>query len=59
MKLDAQDKTLTGILCTFDKIGLGAEYMTLIACTNEDVQIVRNFNDETPTRFIPNQPTDQ
>jgi hypothetical protein len=59
MKLDAQDKTLTGILCTFDKIRRGAEDMTLIACANEDVQIIRSFNDETPTCFIPNQPTDQ
>ena len=47
-------KTLTGILCTFDKIKCDAEIKLLIGCTNEDVQVIRNFNSEMLTLFIPN-----
>ena len=48
------DKTLTGILCTFDKLKRDAEIKLLIGCTLEDVQTIRNFNNETSTLFIPN-----
>ena len=48
------DKTLTGILCTFDKLKRDAEIKLLIGCTREDVQTIRNFNNEMSTLFIPN-----
>ena len=47
-------KTLTGILCTFDNIKLDAEIKLLIGCTNEDVQIIRNFHHQMLTLFISN-----
>lgn len=47
-------KTLTGILCTFDKLKRDAEIKLLIGCTLEDVQTIRNFNNEMSTLFIPN-----
>lgn len=46
-------KTLTGILCTFDKIKRDAEIKLLIGCTKEDIQTIRNFNTEMLTLFIP------
>jgi inorganic pyrophosphatase len=49
-----QTKTLTGILCTFDKIKRDAEIKLLIACTNDDVQVIQNFNRKMLTLFIPN-----
>ena len=48
------DKTLTGILCTFDKLKRDAEIKLWIGCTLEDVHIIRNFNNEIQTLFIPN-----
>lgn len=47
------DKTLTGILCTFDKLKRDAEIKLLIGCTLEDVQTIRKFNNEMSTLFIP------
>lgn len=49
-----ESKTLTGILCTFDRIKHDAEIKLLLGCTNADVQIIRNFNREMATLFIPN-----
>ncbi len=48
------NQTLTGILCTFDKIKRDAEIKLLIGCTAEDVQIIQAFNNEMLTLFIPN-----
>jgi inorganic pyrophosphatase len=48
------DKTLTGILCTFDRLKRDAEIKLLIGCTAEDVQIIQRFNDAMRTLFIPN-----
>ncbi len=48
------DKTLTGILCTFDKIKRDAEIKLLIGCTPEDVQLIQVFHNEMLTLFIPN-----
>ncbi len=48
------DKTLTGILCTFDRLKRDAEIKLLIGCTLEDVQIIQQFNDAMQTLFIPN-----
>ena len=47
------DKTLTGILCTFDKLKRDAELNLLIGCTLEDVQTIRDFNHELSALFIP------
>lgn len=52
-------KTLTGILCTFDKIKHDAEIKLLLGCTKEDIQIIQNFNDEMLTLFIPNPLAEQ
>ena len=52
-------KTLTGILCTFDNIKHDAEIKLLIGCTMEDVRIIRDFNNEMHTLFIPNPLTTQ
>ena len=47
-------KTLTGILCTFDRLKRDAEIKLLVACTSEDVQRIQAFNNEIQTLFIPN-----
>jgi len=47
-------KTLTGILCTFDRLKRDAEIKLLVACTSEDVQTIQDFNTELQTLFIPN-----
>lgn len=47
-------KTLTGILCTFDKIKRDAEIKLLVGCTNNDIQIIREFHGDMLTLFIPN-----
>lgn len=47
-------KLLTGILCTFDTFKRDAEIKLLIGCTNEDVQIIRTFNNRMHTLYIPN-----
>jgi inorganic pyrophosphatase len=47
-------KTLTGILCTFDKLKRDAEIKLLIGCTHEDVETIQGFNSDMPTLFIPN-----
>jgi inorganic pyrophosphatase len=50
----AKDKTLTGILCTFDRLKRDAEIKLLIGCTLEDLQTIQHFNDAMQTLFIPN-----
>ena len=47
-------RTLTGILCTFDTFKRDAEIKLLIGCNEKDVQIIRNFNNQMHTLFIPN-----
>jgi inorganic pyrophosphatase len=47
-------KKLTGILCTFDSIKRDAEIKLLIGCTMEDIQVIRDFNNEMRTLYIPN-----
>ena len=49
-----ETKTLTGILCTFDKLKRDAEIKLLIGCTEADIQIIRQFNGEMLILFIPN-----
>jgi len=47
-------KTLTGILCTFDRLKFDAEIKLLIGCTQEDVKTIQDFNNELPSLFIAN-----
>jgi inorganic pyrophosphatase len=47
-------KTLTGILCTFDRLKRDAEIKLLIGCTLEDVVIIQGFNSDMATLFTPN-----
>jgi inorganic pyrophosphatase len=47
-------KTLTGILCTFDKMKRDAEIKLLIGCTKDDIQVIQNLGSEMLTLFIPN-----
>jgi inorganic pyrophosphatase len=47
-------KTLTGILFTFDTLKRDAEIKLLIGCTEEDIQIIRDFHKEMHTLYIPN-----
>jgi inorganic pyrophosphatase len=47
-------KTLTGILCTFDRLKCDAEIKLLIGCTRKDVGTIQGFNNELPALFIPN-----
>lgn len=46
-------KTLTGILCTFDTIKRDAEIKLLIGCTDQDIQAIRRFHHQMVTLFIP------
>ncbi|HEX2994978.1 MAG TPA: hypothetical protein VHP14_09140 [Anaerolineales bacterium] len=47
-------KTLTGILCTFDRLKRDAEIKLLIGCTQEDIQTIQAFHQEMYTLYIPN-----
>ncbi|HKI55052.1 MAG TPA: inorganic diphosphatase [Anaerolineales bacterium] len=49
-----KQKTLTGILCTFDTFKRDAEIKLLIGCTQEDIQTIRAFNSQMHTLYIPN-----
>jgi inorganic pyrophosphatase len=51
---NARVKTLTGILFTFDTLKRDAEIKLLIGCTEEDIQIIRDFHKEMHTLYIPN-----
>jgi inorganic pyrophosphatase len=52
---DKQDaKILTGILFTYDTLKRDAEVKLLIGCTEEDIQIIRDFHKEMHTLYIPN-----
>ena len=52
------EKTLTGILCTFDRLKRDAEIKLLIGCTLEDIEIIREFNKNMSTIFISNPMAD-
>jgi inorganic pyrophosphatase len=47
-------KILTGILCTFDTLKRDAEIKLLIGCTEEDIQMIRDFHKEMYTLYVPN-----
>ena len=51
-------RMLTGILCTFDTLKRDAEIKLLIACSTEDVEIVRDFHKTMYTLYIPNPTVD-
>jgi inorganic pyrophosphatase len=49
------NKTLTGILCTFDKLDRDAEIKFLLGCSPTDITRILNFYDETMSvLYIPN-----
>lgn len=50
----SEEKTLTGILCTFDKLKRDAEIKLLIGCTKKDIETIQGFNTDMPILFIPN-----
>jgi inorganic pyrophosphatase len=39
-------RSLTGILCTFDKLKNDAEIKLLLGCTEDDVRIISDFHDD-------------
>jgi inorganic pyrophosphatase len=47
-------KTLTGILCTFDRLKRDAEIKLLVNCSPEDIQVIRDFHKDMLTLYIPN-----
>jgi inorganic pyrophosphatase len=51
-------QTLTGILCTFDKLKSDAEIKLLIGCSEEDIHVIRDFHKEMHTLYIPNPAVD-
>ena len=51
---NANAKTLTGILCTFDTLKRDAEIKLLIACTEDDIPVIQEFHKEMVTLYIPN-----
>lgn len=50
----SKQNVLTGILCTFDTFKRDAEIKLLIGCTQDDVQVIRDFNSQMHTLHIPN-----
>lgn len=49
------NKTLTGILCTFDRLNRDAEIKFLLGCSPADMQQILNFYDEDMSvLYIPN-----
>ena len=55
---NADAKTLTGILCTFDTLKRDAEIKRLIACSETDIQAIRDFHKDMHTLYIPNPAVD-
>lgn len=51
---DKSTKTLTGILCTFDRLKRDAEIKLLIGCSADDIQIIRDFHKDMYSLYIPN-----
>jgi inorganic pyrophosphatase len=47
-------KTLTGILCTFDTLKRDAEIKLLVGCSDNDIQVIRDFHKDMHTLYIPN-----
>ncbi len=47
-------KMLTGILCTFDTLKRDAEIKLLIGCSEEDIQVIRDFHKDMRTLYITN-----
>jgi inorganic pyrophosphatase len=51
-------KTLTGILCTFDTLKRDAEIKLLIACSETDIRMIRDFHKDMYILYIPNPAVD-
>ncbi|HET8562384.1 MAG TPA: inorganic pyrophosphatase [Candidatus Binatia bacterium] len=56
--LNRTDRTLTGILCTFDRLKRDLEIKLLMGCTPEDVQVIQDFHKEMYPLYIPNPMVD-
>jgi inorganic pyrophosphatase len=41
-----QNRTLTGILCTFDTLKQDAEIKLMLGCSESDIQLIRSFYGE-------------
>jgi inorganic pyrophosphatase len=51
-------QTLTGILCTFDKLKRDMEIKLLIGCTVDEIRIIQKFHSEMYELYIPNPQVD-
>lgn len=51
-------RLLTGILCTFDTLKRDAEIKLLIACSEEDIRVIRDFHNAMHILYIPNPMVD-
>ena len=49
-----EDKSLSGILCTFDTLKRDAEIKLLAGCSAQDVEVILHFNDSMRCLYIPN-----
>ena len=47
-------QTLTGILCTFDRLKRDMEIKFLLGCTSTDLQVIQQFHGEMYTLYISN-----
>lgn len=52
--LSGTEKSLTGILCTFDTLKRDLEIKLLIGCTEEDAQIIQGFHRDMHPLYIAN-----
>jgi inorganic pyrophosphatase len=50
----SKQKTLTGILCTFDTFKRDAEIKLPVGCGHDDIEITRNFKNPMKTLYVPN-----
>lgn len=47
-------KKLTGILCTFDKLKRDAAIKLLVGCSEEDIEVIRDFHKDMRILYLPN-----
>jgi len=52
-------RTLTGILCTFDTLKRDMEIKILLGCTGADLLTIQQFHREMYTLYIPNPQVNQ
>ena len=49
-----ETKTLTGILCVFDTLKRDMEIKLLVACTGDEIQIIKQFHRDMHVLYIHN-----